>query len=239
METPTVTKQSSPAQQQHSNNNIMKVVHLNVGGQHYKVSCSLLDMHPNSLLAQSAEEEVFLDCDGHRFRLVLDYLRGDGHVILPLTVHKPLFLSDLAYYGIENVDASKIVYHFGTASPCLADIEEELSTKMRDEIQAWYGHRAIALLAKECASQYMTSGGKLDFEIPGPATHMIHCDPKLYSFDTWSAVYNLLHSTENIFPPSALEECNKYLVKAGLEIMGVRQMTSINSIHVYMMLTNV
>ena len=66
----------------------MKVVHLNVGGHHYKVSCSLLDIHPNSLLAQSAaeqrlsdpEEEVFLDCDGHRFRLVLDYLRGDGHV---------------------------------------------------------------------------------------------------------------------------------------------------------------
>ena len=52
------------------------------------------------------------------------------HVILPLTIPKPLFLADLAYYGIENVDASKIVYHFGAASPCLADIEEELSTKM-------------------------------------------------------------------------------------------------------------
>ena len=225
----------------------MKVVHLNVGGQHYKVSCSLLDIHPNSLLAQSAaeqwlsdpEEEVFLDCDGHRFRLVLDYLRGDGHVILPLTVPKPLFLADLAYYGIENVDASKIVYHFGTASPCLADIEEELSTKMEDEIQAWYSHRAIALLAKECASQYMTSGGKLDFEIPGPANHMIDYDLKLYSFDTWGAVAKILCSTENKFPPSALEECNKYLVKAGLEIMVVRLVPDIRSIEVYMLLTNV
>ena len=82
METPTVIKQSSPAHQQHSNNNMMKVVHLNVGGEHYKVSWSLLDMHPSSLLAQSAaeqwlsdpEEEIFLDCDGHRFRLVLDFL---------------------------------------------------------------------------------------------------------------------------------------------------------------------
>ena len=53
-----------------------------------------------------------------------------------MTIPKPLFLADLAYYGIENVDASKIVYHFGAASPCLADIEEELSTKMIDEIQA-------------------------------------------------------------------------------------------------------
>ena len=85
----------------------------------------------------------------------------------------------------------------------------------------------------------MTSGGKLQIEILGLAPHLIHHDLKLHSFDTWLAVVKLLCSSENIFPPSALEECNKYLVKAGLEIMVVRQLPGILSIQVSMKLTNV
>ena len=85
----------------------------------------------------------------------------------------------------------------------------------------------------------MTSGGKLQIEILGPAPHLIHHDLKLHSFDTWLAVVKLLCSSENIFPPSALEECNKYLVKAGLEIRVVLLMPRIFFIQIYEMLTNV
>ena len=117
METPTAIKQASPGQLRLSHSSMMKVVRINVGGEQYKVSRSLFDLHPKSMLAQSVSEQwmsdpeeelVFIERDGHQFRFVLDYLRGDGHVILPMTVPKPLFLADLAYYGIENVDASKI-----------------------------------------------------------------------------------------------------------------------------------
>ena len=84
-----------------------------------------------------------------------------------------------------------------------------------------------------------SSGGKLEIEIIGPSPLVIDYDLRMYSYETWAAVYKLLQSSENIFPPSALEECNKYLVKAGLEIMVVRQLPGILSIQVSMKLTNV
>ena len=143
MDTHTVTNQSPLCQQYWSSTDMMKVVHFNVGGKLYKVSCSLFDTHPNSLLAKCASKqwlsnpdgEISLQRDGHRFRFVLDYLRAGGHVTLPVNVSHPLFLADLSYYGIENVDANKVAYHFGTASPCLPDLAEEVSARMRAEIQ--------------------------------------------------------------------------------------------------------
>ena len=84
------------------------------------MSRSLLDKYPNTMLARSASEqwlpdqdkEIFLERDGTRFGLVLDYLHDDGHVILPLTVSKPSFMADLVYYGVENVDEKKITYKY-------------------------------------------------------------------------------------------------------------------------------
>ena len=210
----------------------MKVVCFNVGGKIYKVSCSLFDTHPNSLLAKSAskqwlsdpESEIFLQRDGYCFRFVLDYLRAGGHVTLPVNVSHPLFLADLSYYGIENVDANKVAYHFGTASPCLPNIAEEVSTRMRAEIQVWYGHRTIALLAKECASQYMTSGGKLLFEIMSPNVLILPDKPDMQGYDTWLALARLRLNNNREFPLSAQEECNKYLSKVGLQIIKMKRM---------------
>lgn len=54
---------------------------------------SLLDQHPNTMLARLAsetwngqgkeDEEIFIERDGERFRYVLDFLRH-GKVLLPL-----------------------------------------------------------------------------------------------------------------------------------------------------------
>ena len=87
------------------------------------------------MLARSASEqwlpdqdkEIFLERDGNRFGLVLDYLHDDGHVILPLTVSKPSFMADLVYYGVENVDEKKIVCFHDPALGCLNDIKMRLS----------------------------------------------------------------------------------------------------------------
>ena len=200
-------KQSPPSYQYQSTSRMTKLVCLNIGGKQFKVSCSLFDMHPNSLLAQSAseqwlsdpDEEIFLDQDGYRFRFVLDYLQNDGHIILPTTVPKPLFLADLAFYGIANVDESKIGCKHETPTQHLAHavsavhaaINTEITTKyakisakiyakvnaksnaeINAEIKALEIHCGIVSLAEECAKGYLTSRGKLKIDIHGPYTYL-------------------------------------------------------------------
>ena len=91
------------------------LIKFNVGGVHYEVSQSLLNSCPNSMLAKCASKqwhqdpntEIFIDRDGDRFRLVLDYLR-DNHVSLPVGCSKDSLLLDLEYYGFENVHPNDI-----------------------------------------------------------------------------------------------------------------------------------
>eukprot|EP00957_Ditylum_brightwellii_P044771 3396357-Ditylum_brightwellii.AAC.1 len=86
------------------------ICHFNVGGHKYQVARSLLEQHPNTMLARISSEqwqkdpeaEIFIDRDGDRFRYCLDYLR-DGFVALPITVPKKALLQDLAYYGVEVI----------------------------------------------------------------------------------------------------------------------------------------
>ncbi|KAL3911903.1 MAG: hypothetical protein SGARI_001418, partial [Bacillariaceae sp.] len=91
-------------------------INFDVGGTVFKVSKSLLDRYPQSMLAAVASERwnadvaasqqttkpIFLDRDGERFRFVLDYLR-DLKVQLPLSVPKAQFCADLEYYGLDTV----------------------------------------------------------------------------------------------------------------------------------------
>lgn len=44
------------------------------------------------------ESEIFLECDGYRFRYVLDYMR-DGKVVLPHSQSKAVILNELEYFG--------------------------------------------------------------------------------------------------------------------------------------------
>ena len=60
-----------------------EIVKLNIGGFSYQLSSSLLQMHPDTMLAKSASEkwqkdsqtEVFIDRNGGYLQYVLDYLR--------------------------------------------------------------------------------------------------------------------------------------------------------------------
>ena len=71
-------------------------VYFDVGGTKYKVSRSLLESFPDTMLARMASEywtnprhsgteanPLFIERDGERFRLVLDYMRDGGSVSLP------------------------------------------------------------------------------------------------------------------------------------------------------------
>ena len=230
-----------------------QVVSLNVGGMQYKVSPSLLDMHPNSRLAQviseqwlsDPEEEVFVERDGVQFGFVLDYLQNDGHVILPVTVPKPSFLADLAYYGLENVDESKIVCKYDTTTRYLAhavsavhaaistEISTDISPSMKDksssthmnaEIKALEIHCGIVTLAEECAMRYLTSRGQLMIDIPDPYTNLPKPkDTIVCSYDKWMAILLLLCEGRTSILPHAQEECNQYLSQVGLEVVGAEE----------------
>eukprot|EP00554_Chaetoceros_debilis_P010713 CAMPEP_0194110624 /NCGR_PEP_ID=MMETSP0150-20130528/9830_1 /TAXON_ID=122233 /ORGANISM="Chaetoceros debilis, Strain MM31A-1" /LENGTH=187 /DNA_ID=CAMNT_0038799853 /DNA_START=556 /DNA_END=1116 /DNA_ORIENTATION=+ len=85
-----------------------EAIKFNIGGQRYDVSRSLLDKHPESMLARSAsaqwqedpEAEIFIERDGFRFRYILDYLRDDK-LALPGTESRETIISELEYYGVK------------------------------------------------------------------------------------------------------------------------------------------
>ena len=111
-----------------------ETIKFNIGGTRYEVSRSLLEQHPDTMMARMAskdwqagdnikgdssssakstkekeEEDLFIERDGERFKYVLDYMR-DGKVHLPaFGIPKDAFLSDLEYYGFTSVDDATII----------------------------------------------------------------------------------------------------------------------------------
>lgn len=107
-------------------------VQFNIGGTPYKVSRSILESHPNTMLAKSAtvqwqedpEAEIFIERNGNRFQYVLDYMR-DGKVVLPVTESKESLLADLEYYGVE-ADESEVSDTSTKQAICLESFGEAL-----------------------------------------------------------------------------------------------------------------
>jgi hypothetical protein len=97
---PTVQLEENPLDQQ--------LVTFNVGGTIYQVSRTLLDSHPDTMLARIASDTwntgngkaIFIERNGTRFECVLDYLR-DGSVTVPFSVSKEALKTDLDYYGVR------------------------------------------------------------------------------------------------------------------------------------------
>jgi hypothetical protein len=92
-----------------------KVIRLNVGGTRYEVSRSLIELHPDTMLARMISEEwssgndqeVFIDRNGPRFQYVLDYMR-DQKATLAMNVTKESILTELEYFGFANVPSDSI-----------------------------------------------------------------------------------------------------------------------------------
>ena len=95
-----------------------ETVTFDVGGKHYKVSRSLIERFPDTILARmtselwlggnkAKDEPIFIERDGERFRYCLDYMR-DGRVSVPITASKDGIVKDLEYYGFEGVDSTAI-----------------------------------------------------------------------------------------------------------------------------------
>lgn len=97
-----------------------RTVEFDVGGTVFKVSKSLLEQHPDTMLARMASDTwnksendeasneskpLFIERNGSRFQFVLDYMR-DGKVSLRVfqEVTKESVLQELEYYGFVNID---------------------------------------------------------------------------------------------------------------------------------------
>jgi hypothetical protein len=116
-----------------------QIVKFNVGGVRYEVSMSLLDAYPKTMLATSASKqwhenpdgEIFIERDGKRFRLVLDYMR-DGRVHLPIRASRDALLLDLEYYGFEDVSTADIL-----GNPAAKFLYDQSTAWKQDLFKEW------------------------------------------------------------------------------------------------------
>jgi len=181
-----------------------EVVTFNVGGQPYQVSRTLLNSHPETMLAKSASErwqadsdsEIFIERDGEMFRHVLSYLR-DGRVDLPVTVTKKWLLSELKYYGVEGVDDDNV-----DDSLIKAQIPLGIAN-IHTICDSWKGTVVALNLANMCVKNWL----KIQFEEKN------HKD--LISFQL-----NMRTFEGDCDPISnILVDCNVHLVKVGIQIV--------------------
>ena len=147
-----------------------QIITFEVSGQIFKVSRSVLDKYPDSMLANRAygatsndpDSPIFIDGDGERFRYCLDYLRH-GRAYLPWTVSKDGILHDLEYYGIENVNADAIDESSAslTAAAQMFKVESEYEKEMGEyeaqiaEIERMKRH---AMVAFACFKKFSQTG---------------------------------------------------------------------------------
>ena len=97
-----------------------KIVKFNVGGTRYEVARSLIEMHPDTMLARvvskewqlDPSKEVFIERNGSRFKYVLDYLR-DGKALVSNDVCKESILAELQYFGISHQERDVQHGHYG------------------------------------------------------------------------------------------------------------------------------
>jgi hypothetical protein len=92
---------------------MVDTVKFNVGGRHFEVSRNLIEQNPDTMLAKMISETwdnepdkpMFIDRDGDKFSLVLDYLRY-GSIELPVSIPTAMFQRELDYYSITGSNGS-------------------------------------------------------------------------------------------------------------------------------------
>ena len=210
-------------------------IRFNIGGQRFKISRSLLEKHPNSLLAEEAfnrvhsrsPKEIVLARNGSLFVFVLVYLRGNGHVILPMTISTEVFMAELRYYEIDIFEAGMILQEVPPAAQSLSSVLEGI----RAEIDSWSIYLAIVVLAQSCASMHFETNRELEIFVRRDPTQMA-C-----SKENWHALYLLLRDGGEQICQLIREDCSKYLQKVGLKVISIGADPQVNFIAVGMTFT--
>mmetsp|Transcript_20028 Transcript_20028/g.41854 ORF Transcript_20028/g.41854 Transcript_20028/m.41854 type:complete len:220 (-) Transcript_20028:1029-1688(-) len=192
-----------------------KTVTFDVGGTVYKVSRSLLEQHPDTMLARMVSETwenamepdktLFLERDGDRFRYVLDYMR-DGKVFLPAPkISKDALLLDLDYYGFSNVSPRNIQvsFVFSESVQYLKSFEKDCQEQLSETKRIRFAHY--------CASKYRDSLGGLSVTVNNSDSAD---EEELEACATASKHYNY---------SSRVHKLNEPLSKYGLKCIHVNQ----------------
>ena len=132
-----------------------KIVKFNVGGTRYEVARSLIEMHPDTMLARMVSEqwqadpskEVFIERDESRFKYVLDYLR-DGKAIIPMSFPRQALLDNLEYYGVSYCP-STISYSKGDLHAALCLTGEKMGN-LNSQIEKTGLRLEMLTFAKQC-----------------------------------------------------------------------------------------
>lgn len=182
--------------------NAPEIVKLNVGGTKFKVSRSLIEQYPNTMLARLVtdtwqhhpdNQEAFLDRDGETFRLVLTYMR-DKKVFVPMKLAKKTVLHELEYFGFENVDES--VVHSGCTRIQAASSLAFYNKIHMERVEELKYTQHYEILAYECFKAYYTTGSlegiqidKTNNERFATAPHIVEWNDRV--FDKCLAEYGL------------------------------------------------
>lgn len=199
---------------------MIKTVTFNIGGQRFEVSKSLLDMHPNTILAKMSskqwqedpEEEIFVERNGNIFEFILAYLR-DGRVDLPITTSKEMVISELMYYGVDfekgNIcdRTSQKAYCFHSLDLVMKDLKDaankseleyrciqlaiDITQKYMSAKTPFWEREGFYFTIKNDNMKALRNLGNSDVVSEKTSVHLRQLGFKLTSFNVWTSCMTL------------------------------------------------
>jgi BTB/POZ domain len=185
-------------------------VTFDVGGQIFRVSRTLLDSYPNTMLARAAsdlwrqsndnttsctssnntENPIFIDRDSTRFACILYFMRDNCVVDLPSIITKDSFLRELQYFGFDmtNINTDCITYNLPTIDAIMKvdKLHKEFNAKTIKKLQQ---SKDFTIIAYVCFCETVTNVSLIctiqdtggRLEIPPSAKGRIHLQSSVIS----------------------------------------------------------
>lgn len=203
-------------------------VTFNVGGHHYQVSRSLLDLEPHCMLTRAASEtwcrktscgdcckedfnsfppnhehEIYIDRNGSRFQYVLDYLR-DGRIILPMTECREAIIQELHYFNI-GVEEDKVYYSSQGSAVQGLKVLQQTVLKWR-----------CADLAADCLEACWNEKNQWKSSLGSKSKNNGRGDKMYLTFRP-----HRFHETQHAKEGDIIEWCNEHLAAVGMQLTSI------------------
>jgi BTB/POZ domain len=125
-------------------------IKVHVEASKHENGCTCTSTNPSSTQNQD-KREIFIDRDSNRFSFVLDYMRNNGIVELPLNISRNIFLNELEYYGFDvqtiAPDCTTCTIPTCEAIKCIHDVHQKFFDRLR--VQDY------SILAYACFCEYL------------------------------------------------------------------------------------
>ena len=201
------------------------------------MSQSLIDSFPNTMLARMVsnewkndddddDEEIFIERDGSKFSLVLDYMR-DGKVHLPFTTSKAAMLDELSYYCFDDIDPDVViddVVYLHRGYQYLLDKTDETfqklsekRTNLEQDVNDVKFVEEVLTAYKSCSFQTELKFAMKDWSVDGESEEFVSAPPENWSVDGRNS-RNGVQSTKFVRAPTHIDYCNELLKDLGIAI---------------------